>query len=79
MCFTNFKTKNNKIDVEATTKLAKIKLCGDEFKVQKANEVAKKCADVTDPDRCEAASKIFHCSHDAVKSLGITFDNIWTM
>lgn len=64
--------KDNKIDVEATTNLAKTKLV-DEARVKKAHEIAQKCADQTDADRCVAATKIFACCHDVIRSLGISF------
>lgn len=47
----------------------------DGAKVEKIIEVAKKCTDITDADRCEAATKIMECSRDVVKSLGIAFDD----
>ena len=49
---------------------------GDAKKVQMARDLANDCAGITDPDRCEAAVKIFECGHNAVKTRGITFEDV---
>lgn len=49
---------------------------GSPTKVQVAKDLANDCADVTDPDRCEAAEKIMECGQNAAKSRGLTFDEL---
>ena len=68
--------KNNQVDVESTVAIADMAFDGDAKKVQMARDLANDCAGITDPDRCEAAVKIFECGHNAVKTRGITFEDV---
>lgn len=68
--------KNNQVDVESTVAIADMAFDGDAKKVQMARDLANDCAGITDPDRCEAAVKIFECGHSAVKTRGITFEDV---
>lgn len=68
--------KNNKVDVDRSVELAEMAFNGDAGKVQMARELAIECSEVTDADRCDAALKIFQCGHMAVKSRGITFEDV---
>lgn len=46
----------------------------DLVKVQIIRDIANECADVTDPDRCESAAKIFRCIQNAAVTRRLTFD-----
>lgn len=72
----NKKMKNNQVDVESTVAVADIAYNGDARKVQVVRELANDCTGITDVDRCEAAVKIFECGHNAVKTRGITFEDV---
>ncbi|XP_031638586.1 general odorant-binding protein 19d-like [Contarinia nasturtii] len=68
--------KNNMLDVERAVELAEMAFNGDTTKVNTARELANECSGVTDGDRCDAAVKLFECGHMAIKSRGITFENM---
>lgn len=64
---------DRKVDVGAAVELAKTAIGENDPRVATAKAVAEDCADVTDPDRCEAATKIFMCSIEAGKKRGFDF------
>lgn len=69
--FSTTQMKDNKVNVEANVEMAKKVFDNDPLKVQTATDIANECAAVTDPDRCEAAVKIFECFLKATSSRGI--------
>lgn len=56
-------------------KLAKNAFGADDPKVDLAIAIAKECVDVTDPDRCEAAAKMYDCGRKGAEKRGIKFEN----
>lgn len=68
--------KNNQVDVEGTAAVTHVVYDGDEKKIQMARDLANDCLGITDPDRCEAAIKIFNCGHGAAKKRGMTFEDL---
>lgn len=48
----------------------------DDPKVNHARDIATACAEVTDANRCEAASKIYECSIAAAQKLGIKMEEL---
>lgn len=68
--------QGNKLDVEGAVAIVEKAYDGDASKLQLAREVATACADVTDGDRCEAAFKIFECSHKIALDKGLGPDDI---
>lgn len=48
----------------------------DDPKVNQAREIASACSNITGDDRCEAAVKMYECSIDAAKKLGIEFKDL---
>lgn len=68
--------KDNKSNLDGVAALARMAFDGDATKIQTARDLSLECADITDADRCEAAFKIFECGHSAVKSRGITYEDL---
>lgn len=64
---------DRKVDVAASVELAKTALGDDDPRIASAQKVAQACSTITDPDRCEAAAKIFACSIEEGKKAGFEF------
>lgn len=54
--------------------MGKMKFENEPAKLQLIREIAEECADTTDRDRCESASKICKCVHDAAIARNLSFD-----
>lgn len=65
---------DNKLNVDVAVSMAAMKFDGDDTKTQIVQDSCNECANETDADRCEAASKICNCIHNAAKSRGLSFD-----
>lgn len=48
----------------------------DDPKVSQSREIATKCHEETDTDRCEAALKMYDCGIATGKQLGINFHDL---
>lgn len=59
-----------------TTELAKTAFGDDDPKVAIATKVAEDCHNSTDPDRCEAANKLFACSLKAAQKYNVKFEDL---
>lgn len=70
----NFQFKNNKLNVDGVVKMGKMMFDNEPAKVQLIRDIAEECADTTDSDRCESASKICRCIHDAAIARNLMFD-----
>lgn len=59
-----------------TTELAKTAFGDDDPKVAISTKVAEDCHEVTDPNRCEAAGKLYECSINAAAKYGVKFEDL---
>ncbi|XP_031638803.1 uncharacterized protein LOC116350935 [Contarinia nasturtii] len=66
----------DQVDIEGVSNLAAMAFDGNPTKIQVAKNLANECADITDPDRCEAAAKIMECGQNAAKSRGLNFEDL---
>lgn len=64
------------MDIEGVGSVAAMAFDGNLSKIQVAKDLANACAEVTDDDRCEAASKIMDCGQNVAKSKGLTFEEL---
>lgn len=67
---------NGKTDVSMSIELAKTAFGEGDPKVAIAEEIAHECAEVTDPDRCEAAAKQYDCARSGAIKRGIKFEEL---
>lgn len=65
--------KDAKVYVDGAIRLGKMIFDDNHDAITAATEVARACETVTDPDRCEMAMKLMHCSHTEVekRKLGV--------
>lgn len=68
--------KNNHVDIEGISNVASMAFDGNTSKMQVALDIANECSEITDDDRCEAASKIFDCGHNAALSKNLSFEDL---
>lgn len=47
----------------------------DDPRVAMAQDIATECFEVTDPDRCEAAAKMYTCGREGAVRRGYTFED----
>lgn len=59
-----------------SVELAKTAFGEGDPKVAIAEEIALECADITDPDRCEAAAKMYECGRNGAEKRGIKFEDL---
>lgn len=70
------KVKDNHVDMENVAIVAAMAFDGNPSKIQVAKDLANECIDVTDEDRCEAATKIMECGQNAAKNKGMKFESL---
>lgn len=63
--------KDGKVSVEGATAFAQKVFAGNEEKINVAIDLAKDCVEVSDPDRCEFAFKLFECTLSAATKRGL--------
>lgn len=64
------------MDMENVGIVAAMAFDGNPSKIQAAKDLANDCIDVTDEDRCEAATKIMECGQKAAKNKGLNFEKL---
>lgn len=67
------KVKNGHVYVDGAIRLGKMLFDNNNDAITAATEVAHACESIADPDRCEMAVKVMHCSHAEVakRKLGV--------
>lgn len=68
--------QNQRTNVEASVELAKMAFGPDDIRVTHAKEIATECAEITDPERCEAAVKMYQCSIAAGAKRGLKLGDL---
>lgn len=64
--------KNNKLDVRVVIAVADMVYDFDQKITSATTVIANECKDVTDSDRCEAASKITDCCRETAAKKGFS-------
>lgn len=67
--------KGGKVDIATAVKLMKGAFGADDPRVAMAQDIATECFEVTDPDRCEAAAKMYTCGREGAVRRGYTFED----
>lgn len=66
--------KNNKLNVDGFIQMEQMKHDFNSVKMKMINDIAKECANITHPDRCESAARIYRCIHNAAAARHLEFE-----
>lgn len=59
--------KNGREDVENSIKTVESVIGADSPKMPAVKEIAKECAEIAMPDRCESSSAVYKCAVEGMK------------
>lgn len=67
-----FQVKDGVLQQNVAVELGKKAFGSDEATVEKIKHIHEDCANISNPDRCEAANLRFNCAREAAEKVGLS-------